>query len=428
MKKIELLNIEKQGRSIRYVFVYSDELSKYFTGEEFLLEYPENIESVPNGVLAVPFVSNTLQISWLTDCELIIPELDQDFYESIPAFQKGFEKMFPETTFAGKLIIKNIVKNTPSGSGYTAAFFSGGLDATTTLIRHFDECPHLISIWGSDVDFNNVNGWGIVEKGLRETSEQYELPLAVIRSNFRRFDDSVVLTKDFQDTLKTSWWYGLKHGLGLIGHAAPYVWLHGISTVYIASSHCPENGKIRCSSDPSTDSKIAFCNCAVSHDAFELNRQKKTRVLADYHRNNPEMKIHLHVCYKSEDGVNCSNCEKCYRTMVGLWIEGADPYEYGFQYDQKVLKRMYECLALRGKSFSENWKHVQQGLKDNWDVLEGTWYRDQLKWVLDFDFEHPEENECRKKYRASWKYKQKIIDAFPRLYGLYIKFRGYRFE
>ena len=428
MNYIELVAIQKTRNTLCYDFRYSEALAPYFTGREFTLTYPEDIEQVPDAVLAIPFAANTLQISWLADCELIIPELDRDFYESIPNFLEGFKNMYPEANFAGKLTVGEIVDCKPEKYGAAASFFSGGVDATTTLLRHIEERPHLISIWGSDVDYDNEAGWAVVEKGLRETAEQYGLPLAVIRSTFRVFDDVVKLTEVFRSVLQTSWWYGVKHGLGLIGHAAPYAWLHGVNMVYIASSHCPEDGKVRCASDPTIDSSVKFCGSDVFHDAFELNRQKKTSYIAKYHREHPNVKIDLRVCWQSNNGTNCCSCEKCYRTMTGLWIEGEEPKEYSFDYDGDVLVRMYQTIALRYTgALQDFWIYLQDGLRRHWDDLEGTWYRDQMKWMLDFDFVHPEENECRKKYRKTWVWKSKIVKTFPRLYKLYIKIRGYSF-
>lgn len=429
MKTIELLAIEKKENFIRYKFRYSEELKKYFTGEDFCITYPEKIELVPDGVLAIPFATNTLQIAWLADCELIIPELDRDFYESIPNFLNGFIKMYPEATFAGKLSVAKIVDCQPVKKGGSASFFSGGLDATTTLLRHIDEHPHLLAIWGADVAYDNEAGWKVVEDGLQKTAAQYGLRLAVIRSGFREFDDVVNLTEDFQGVLQTSWWYGVKHGIGLIGHAAPYAWLHGVNIVYIASSNCPEDGIVRCASDPSIDSNVAFCGSTVQHDAFELNRQKKTNYIVEYYRDHPDARIQLHVCWKSDTGENCCNCEKCYRTMVGLWITGEDPKYFGFHYDKNIFKHIYQLIALREKSIpAYSWTYMKNDLQQRWDMLVDKPYRDELKWMLDFDFFHPEENACRKKFRDSWKVKQRIVDAFPWLYKLYVILRRYRYE
>ena len=157
MERIELKQIKKKEGCVCYNFDCSESLNKYFTEIDFCITYPESIEIVPDGVLAIPFVTNTLQIAWLADCELIIPELDRDFYESIPKFLEGFKKMYPEATFAGKLTVGKITDCKPQSSGESATLFSGGLDATTTLLRHIDENPHLISIWGSDVDYDNVS-------------------------------------------------------------------------------------------------------------------------------------------------------------------------------------------------------------------------------------------------------------------------------
>ncbi len=429
MEKIELLHIEKSGSTVHYGFRCSDNLKKYFTGVEFVIEYPETIDWVPDGVLAIPFVTNTLQIMCLADCELVIPELDRDFYESVPNFLEGFRNMYPEATFAGKLTVGSIVECVPEKSGESATFFSGGLDATTTLLRHLDEKPHLLSIWGSDVDFDNEAGWQIVESVLKGAAEQYGLPLAVIRSRFREFDDVVKLTEDFRGVLQTSWWYGVKHGLGLIGHAAPYAWLHGINMVYIASSNCFEDGKVRCASDPTIDSKVAFCGSKVFHDAFELNRQKKTNYIAQYRREHPDTAINLHVCWKSDTGANCCSCEKCYRTMVGLWIAGVDPRDFDFHYDNRVFHHIYQLIALRDEELpSFSWTYMKNDLHEKWDDLADKPYRKHLEWMLNFDFFHPEENECRKKYRATWRLKKKIVDICPQLYGLYVKLRGHNYE
>jgi len=156
----------------------------------------------------------------------------------------------------------------------------------------------------------------------------------------------------------------------------------------------------------------------------------KEKYYAQYYRDHPHFPIQLHVCWKSENGFNCCSCENCYRTMVGLWIAGQDPKKFGFNYDVNVLERIYQQIALR-EPYSDvflDWHHMQGVLKQNKYHLEQKPYYKKLEWLLHFDFLHPEKNTCRQKYRATWKYKSKIVKAFPRLYKLYVKLRGYRFE
>ena len=42
----------------------------------------------------------------------------------------------------------------------------------------------------------------------------------------------------------------------------------------------------------------------------------------------------------SQEGDNCCMCEKCYRTMAGLWAEGENPENYGFSRAYKALDLM----------------------------------------------------------------------------------------
>ena len=429
MSEIELLEIKKQNQKIEYIYRASEELKKYFTGEQFVLEYPEDVESVPDAILVIPFACCVLPMAWLLDCTLILPEIDADFYESIPKFRQGFIDMYPAAKFGGKLKVGAVVncckKRTRKKS---AVFFSGGLDSTHTLLRHIDEKPDLIAIWGSDVDYYNVDGWTRVSTYLNDSASEYGLIYSEIRSTFRRIEDLIRLTEEFESVLHTSWWYGIKHGIGIISHAAPYVWLHDISDLYIASSNCVEDGKQQCASDPTIDSRVKFCSCTVHHDGYEFNRQDKTAEIVRYVRNTG-IPVHLHVCWKSDSGDNCSDCEKCYRTMVGLWIAGADPKDYGFVYDARVFSHIYNLIALREYDIANRtWTYMKRALKENWDALEGNPCREKLAWMLEFDFINLDNNICRQKYKNTWKIKGKITKIFPHLYKLYIKIRGHRYE
>jgi len=209
MQEIVLHQVQKRGNAIKYSFSVSDELENYFSSEPFVVEYPENVEAVPDAIAVIPFVSNVLPIIWLTDSTLRLKELDKAFYDCIPHVRGGFEKMFPESVFGGTIVVDSVVECGVSVSEKSATFFSGGLDAVHTLTRHLEEYPALISIWGSDIRFDNVDGWEIVHKGIAEYAEKYRLPDVVIRSSFRNFDNERVLDEAFSKQLKDGWWHGV---------------------------------------------------------------------------------------------------------------------------------------------------------------------------------------------------------------------------
>ena len=392
MKEIVLQQINKNDNTISYTFSVSEGLSVYFSGKPFVIEYPENIEAVPDAIAAIPFVSNVLPIIWLTDSILRLKELDRAFSDCIPNVRGGFEQMFPESTFAGQILVDSIIGCDIPASVGSAAFFSGGLDAVHTLVRHLEERPALISIWGSDIRFENADGWEVVHKGIAEYAEKYNLPDVVIRSSFRDFDNEGLLHKTFSAQLKDGWWHGVKHGIGLLGHAAPYAYLHGVSTMYIASSHCPEDGHVRCSSNPLTDNHVRYANARVVHDGFERSRQNKVKDVVDY-VNRTGDQLSLHVCWESQSGNNCCCCEKCYRTLVGLIAECADPVLYGFEDSQTTLCNIRERILgnpIYFEAMTSYWTHIQKRIVDNQRILRKRPVWKYIKWILKADFWHPE--------------------------------------
>ena len=98
MERITLNAIRKKENKIEYDCSVSDGFIKYFSGRKFIIEYPENIEKVPDGIAAIPFVCNVLPLVWLSDALLEVPELDYAFYECIPQFKEGYCAMFPESS------------------------------------------------------------------------------------------------------------------------------------------------------------------------------------------------------------------------------------------------------------------------------------------------------------------------------------------
>ncbi len=390
MESIRLLSIYKKNNRIEYNFSVSEGLKGYFSGKPFVIEYPESVEAVPESILAVPFVGCVLPLVWIADVHLEVPELDEAFCNCLPELKKGYEAMYPETTFAGHLQIGRIVPCDRKSSGKKATYFSGGLDSVQTLIRHVEEEPALISIWGSDVSFDNEAGWQLVSGPIREYAEKYQLEAVTIRSGFREFDLEWELDKVYQTQLKSNWWYGVKHGIALLSHAAPYAYLKGISTVYIASSNSPEELEIRCASDPTLDNLVRYADCRVIHDGFEFGRQAKVHNIVEYVRRTGQQ-LSLHVCWESQEGSNCCECEKCYRTMAGLMAEGENPVTYGFENSVETLGKMRRVL-IGEKKLKENvaieWLNIHRTAVGNREMLETKPYWKYFRWIAESDFEN----------------------------------------
>lgn len=388
MGEITLRSVNKNGTRISYDFFVTDDLKPFFSGNPFVIDYPVDIDTVPDAVAVIPFVCNVLPIIWLTDSALNVSELDQAFFECIPNVRAGYETMFPESVFAGKIKADRMVPNATTPSDKKLVFFSGGVDAVNTLVNHIDEYLILLSIWGSDIRYGNREGWRNVHQGIKELSEAFSLPSITIRSTFREFDAESALDKRFSSQLQDGWWHGIKHSLGLLGHAAPYAWLHSISTVYIASSNCPADGPVRCASNPLTDNYVRFGNSVVVHDGFEFSRQDKIRNIVEYVRSTKKT-LSLHVCWESQSGSNCCHCEKCYRTMVALIAEGDDPTDYGFDSAHETMPDLRSYFVYSCKNMGvipRQWPYIQNSLIKNQRKLENHPYWKDVNWITKVDF------------------------------------------
>jgi hypothetical protein len=322
---------------IKVVYEVVGEWKKYFSEEVFFwYEYSSSILNTPKSIAVIPFLCNILPIAWICDAEINLEEVDKTFYDSIEQFKVGYIQMYKNINFKGHLYFKKIIDNFYDYKKTSATLFSGGVDAFSTLISNFNEKPDLITIWGADIHINNEKGWNNTINQIEKTSKDFGLKTIYIKSNFRliinesRLDQLVKKSGD-------GWWHGFQHGIGLIGHSAPYAYKENIQKIYIASSFTVlDKGIVTCASDPSIDNFLKFGSTNVSHDGYEYTRQKKVENICEFSRNENK-KLFLRVCFKTSTGENCCRCEKCYRTMFSILAEGGEPNDFGFQYESRNL-------------------------------------------------------------------------------------------
>lgn len=403
MNSIKLTRIMKDNFNLRYDFSVSNNLKKYFTDTPFVIEYPEDISKIPDSILAIPFVCNVLPIIWLTDTTLYLEEIDKSFYESIPEFKKGYVNMYPNVEFKGDIKAHRVIENTFTDSRKVAMFYSGGLDSASTLVSHLDEKPVLLSIWGSDVKYNNETGWNLVHSAITEAADNFGLQEFVFRSTFREFDNEYRLESEFAKVLGDGWWHGIKHSLALLGHIAPFVFAHKIHRMYIASTLCKNYGFATCASVPQIDNCFKVSSCNVVHDGYELSRQQKAKNLIT-HLDGSGFK--LHVCWANQSGNNCCACEKCYRTMANIWAEGASIRKFGFDYNKRELINMPICISNlphEARMQMYWWKDIQISAKNNETILKRDSEYKYFKWIISADFDHPETIKTPVSYRLKKK-------------------------
>ena len=82
MHNLILDKVIVDGKRVKYTFKAAEPIKKYFTKDNITIEYDRNMESVPESILSIPFVSCIAGLSWMADIELWVNELDETFYQA----------------------------------------------------------------------------------------------------------------------------------------------------------------------------------------------------------------------------------------------------------------------------------------------------------------------------------------------------------
>ena len=385
--------IEHVSVSLHRIEVYytvQGEIEKYFNLNEkcFWVEYTEDISSVPEGIAVIPFVCNVLPIAWLADAELVINELDEQFYQSLFEVKHGYMLLSRMLEFKGKVTVGHLVNHTYEPSKQSAVFFSGGVDAFTTLFRHLDENPIMITLRGADVKLTDDEGWKVVSNHVLDTAQIFQLPQPLfVTTNFRTFIHEGILNEIVVQT-GDGWWHGYQHGIGIIGHAAPLAYTKQLKLVYIASSYTWEFPVI-VASDPVIDSHLQLAQTSVRHDGYFMGRMAKEEYIVKT-RNRLDKSVNLRVCWISTGGQNCCECEKCIRTIFGIVASGGNPVRFGFHLTHEKEKNFKEIVL---KELSKNvhlrpfWREMQTYIKlhDTFSEIDNPNYN----WIYTIDVDHP---------------------------------------
>ena len=152
-----------------------------------------------------------------------------------------------------------------------------------------------------------------------------------------------------------------------------------------------------------SDNFIKYASGNVFHDAYELTRQEKVKVVTDYY-SQIKQTVNIRVCFKEEE--NCCQCEKCLRTIFGIFAEGGNPRDFGFELPENFTEILINNLKKEAKSITDTfivmyWEVIQRRAKENKKNIPN---KDLVNWFLDLNF-----NKERKKSL----FKYRFYNFFP---------------
>ncbi|MRH42728.1 hypothetical protein GH741_08510 [Aquibacillus halophilus] len=339
------------------------EIANYINGNRFVAKYDSDIKNVPESLLIIPFLANVTPIAWVTNSIIYCGQVDLQFYKSLNVLKDYFKSMYPsflcESDLTPNLIINNdthLKENSKS-----ALFFNNGIASVASSIQRRDDEPLLISVWGAETEVTNQEAWQAVSEELRNFATSFDTKVSVIKSNFRDMINYEELNGSFEELIGGHWWTKIQHDLGIIGLSAPLAYHHQITKLYIGATHQPSFIS-PFGSDIEIESNISWGSdlLQVFPQGYVLTRHEKIALISNYIKTY-DSTLKIKACQNTQISHNCSNCEKCIRTMISMLLEGLDPSKHGFKHvDATTLDRMRHHLENDGVVTPENLFHYKE--------------------------------------------------------------------
>jgi hypothetical protein len=182
----------------------------------------------------------------------------------------------------------------------TGLCFSSGVDSFYTLLRYRQRIQYLLYIHGYDVSLEDRPRQVDIETSVRQVAAEVGAKAIFLRANLR------------QNATFSGVPFERAHGGGLV--AAGHLLTDHLERLLISSSY-PYDTDHPWGSHYRLDPLWSSARLEIVHFGAELWRSEKLRIIAG----EPLVQEHLRVCWQYlNSGKNCSRCEKCLRTQLGL--------------------------------------------------------------------------------------------------------------
>jgi len=297
MSKNQLLirDITKKvtGRYDEYV-----ELSAEVDGDRICFRAPREFD-LP--VCAEPFVGVALLEAMYRNADIVIDQqaaLSEKLALALPEIQSIYKCWNSDLS-----VIKIIARHAPQTADYerVSCYFSAGVDASHTALRHLDKISHLVMIGNFEISGNSPESW---QRSIEKQSR-------FAQSIGKQFMPIWTNAKEWIHEKKIFW--GFAQGVILCSMAS----LLQSRIVYIASGATYRDAS-PWGSHPLTDPLWSTEATKIVHDGACFRRGQKIKELCQ----NQLFIDNIKVCWESEDE-NCGQCSKCFRTMLALKLLGA---------------------------------------------------------------------------------------------------------
>lgn len=271
--------------------------------------FPKDYESYLS-LRSDPFAVALLQTSqYLGETLQIRGELSERLAYGLEQYGFVFHRCNPKWFNRPSLEFDRLVQPKPTADRLVVTAFSGGVDSFYTLFRHLPSFQPLPSyqiqagllIHGMDIRFYEADKYERIYATYQTMFAQLGLQLLQARMNAYLF---------WEHRLR----WEFVHGAPLV--ATALCLSEKISRFYIPATHRYDH-LLSNGTSPITDHWLYTETVEIIHHGSQNNRVEKLEEIAQWEL--PQK--YLRVCtdaFKREDIQNCSQCNKCLRTMIML--------------------------------------------------------------------------------------------------------------
>jgi hypothetical protein len=206
------------------------------------------------------------------------------------------------------------------------------------------------------------------------------LPLTYIRTDMRQALDYKKLER-----YAPKWYAAVQFGLMLTSLCAP-VTVGRLSKLFISSCSHKSDYSLPCAGEPEIIDALRWAGTRVESQLHDLSRVEKAALLEPH----PDYLRYLRVCWVQHEKMNCSGCNKCYRTICELLLSNIDPNTANFHVTPLTLKRLKAKilhtpnLFFRGDEGVLNfWRSIRESVRlDRIKDLHGS--REFFAWLAGY--------------------------------------------
>ena len=332
------------------VTVHRGPCLKRLLRETFSVEYDAAIDlgELDESILITPYLLNVVPALWILGQTFVVDSMDEDLFDSLESAKRGFQTLYPDVPWQGRLVPRRLVKNVRrkgSAPPSQILFYSGGVDSTYSALHCDPKETVLLTVQGHDIALGNEDGWRTVCDQVDEFARGFGFATARVKANMHLLRPSG--TPDGYPELDP--WYGkVQHGLGLSGLAFPLAAYHGWKNVAFSSFASPDGKPFQWGSNLLLEPELVANGIHVVSIGESTHWVDKILAVSDMYRERRSKRYPLRVCFSNMSGnrvENCCSCEKCLRGIVTLMTRFESPDAWGFRVPEPLHETVRQRLV-----------------------------------------------------------------------------------